>query len=567
MRAGHPERGGASLTIGGSQRETAGLACVRQRVHSTPHAHMLALARPRQPPPPPPPTANPSPRPASASASTALTTARNASSAPLLNPQRKPNLVEDASAPSATAMLASTSNGAAVSAGATTAAASAMDACDERTLLLSGSPKEDVAALAPSPPTTLPLVHTTTTTSTHPSQQRHQQRQNINNNNTRNEASASSGSSCGASANASSNNNNENSTISADGDADGDVEAGAGAGDDLSSDLSDRFPRPPATGNPKKAGKLSKLGTKSVGLKRVSFGSSKGSMVETLVFETPTPLSEHVEATFGFEAATSATDGVAVAAGQLQQASQSHLPLAGHGDYAKLNMDDSGIEVQEESERSIVRVSIYQSSQPQQICPPAEYILGPYSDGLDLTIGSYTIDPTTMSTTAATMQQHQQIGLGAAYDRQQSTDSGWDNPFRPGGDLSREADEIVNMIRGGKPITPTEDRTIGNGSAQHADDNCNGGTAVGESVTRTNLSQNQATAQNGTNSHASKSAAVGNATAGGGGGRPEGQSNSSTNGVTALGQVSKQVVPGPTSASHVVIDEKKNKKKGCCVVQ
>lgn len=29
-----------------------------------------------------------------------------------------------------------------------------------------------------------------------------------------------------------------------------------------------------------------------------------------------------------------------------------------------------------------------------------------------------------------------------------STDSGWDNPFRPGGDLSREADEIVNMIRG-----------------------------------------------------------------------------------------------------------------------
>lgn len=30
-----------------------------------------------------------------------------------------------------------------------------------------------------------------------------------------------------------------------------------------------------------------------------------------------------------------------------------------------------------------------------------------------------------------------------------STESGWDNPFRPGGDLSREADEIVNMIKGG----------------------------------------------------------------------------------------------------------------------
>ncbi|XP_051860924.1 putative lysozyme-like protein isoform X2 [Drosophila albomicans] len=169
-------------------------------------------------------------------------------------------------------------------------------------------------------------------------------------------------------------------------------------------------------------------------------------------------------------------------------------------------------------------------------------------------------------------------GLGPAYDRQQSTDSGWDNPFRPGGDLSREADEIVSMIRGGKPITPTEDRTIGNGNAQHGDDNCNGATtAIGESVTKTNLSQNQATAQNGTNSHGSK---VEGSTGGGGGGGAGGKSTAvagngkggggggeSNNGVTSLAQVSKQVVPGPTSASHVVIDEKKNKKKGCCVVQ
>ncbi|KAJ1523242.1 hypothetical protein ONE63_001124 [Megalurothrips usitatus] len=41
------------------------------------------------------------------------------------------------------------------------------------------------------------------------------------------------------------------------------------------------------------------------------------------------------------------------------------------------------------------------------------------------------------------------------YVRQNSTDSGWDNPFRPDGDLSREADEIVELIKGGKPITPT----------------------------------------------------------------------------------------------------------------
>lgn len=32
---------------------------------------------------------------------------------------------------------------------------------------------------------------------------------------------------------------------------------------------------------------------------------------------------------------------------------------------------------------------------------------------------------------------------------------GWDNPFRPDGDLSREADQIVELIKEGKPITPT----------------------------------------------------------------------------------------------------------------
>lgn len=37
-----------------------------------------------------------------------------------------------------------------------------------------------------------------------------------------------------------------------------------------------------------------------------------------------------------------------------------------------------------------------------------------------------------------------------------STDSGWDNPFQPDGDLSKEADEIVELIREGKPITPTQ---------------------------------------------------------------------------------------------------------------
>ncbi|KQS30442.1 probable serine/threonine-protein kinase nek3 isoform X1 [Drosophila erecta] len=477
----------------------------------------------------------------------------------------------------ATAMLSNGSAG--VAADVDVAAGVAAD-CDERTLLLS---EEIVVAPLPAttfsagvaaaaPPTSLPLVHTTTT---------QQNNNNVNNNNNgslvvsaknmANNKSNKNNSKC-KSNEASSSSNNNNAAAAAAATATTTTTAGvepvtttittattAADDEDISSDLSDKFPRPQ-----KKPGKLSKLGTKSVGLKRVSFGSSKGSMVETLVFETPTPLSEHMESTFGFDAAAnSAADTAAAAAGQPQLASTlaSHLPLAGgySGDYAKGTMDDSGIEVQEESERSIVRVSIYQSSQPQVICPPAEYL-----DYPEYNFSGNLLDYTTMATTAAGIPQQQVIGLGAAYDRQQSTDSGWDNPFRPGGDLSREADEIVNMIRGGKPITPTEERTIGNGSAQHVDDNCNGGTAIGESVIISNLSQNLATAQNGTNSHASATADAG---AGKAATATELSGGTGNNGVTSLGQVSKQVVPGPTSASHVVIDEKKNKKKGCCVLQ
>ncbi|XP_023218280.1 uncharacterized protein LOC111620565 isoform X2 [Centruroides sculpturatus] len=40
------------------------------------------------------------------------------------------------------------------------------------------------------------------------------------------------------------------------------------------------------------------------------------------------------------------------------------------------------------------------------------------------------------------------------YERQQSVDGGIDNPFRPDGELSREADTIVSLIKEGKPITP-----------------------------------------------------------------------------------------------------------------
>lgn len=58
--------------------------------------------------------------------------------------------------------------------------------------------------------------------------------------------------------------------------------------------------------------------------RRVSFGSSKGSMVETLIFETPTPLPEHSEREFFPSTNQTATD------------TQDNI------------LNDSGIELQEE---------------------------------------------------------------------------------------------------------------------------------------------------------------------------------------------------------------------------
>ncbi|XP_027200078.1 uncharacterized protein LOC113794180 isoform X2 [Dermatophagoides pteronyssinus] len=50
-------------------------------------------------------------------------------------------------------------------------------------------------------------------------------------------------------------------------------------------------------------------------------------------------------------------------------------------------------------------------------------------------------------------QQHSSIQVV----RTKNMENEEDNPFRPGSELSREADIIVNLIKEGKPITPTGD--------------------------------------------------------------------------------------------------------------
>ena len=49
-----------------------------------------------------------------------------------------------------------------------------------------------------------------------------------------------------------------------------------------------------------------------------------------------------------------------------------------------------------------------------------------------------------------------------------STESGQDNPFRPDGDLSREADELVELLKGGRPISEVlKNQEDAHAAAQH----------------------------------------------------------------------------------------------------
>lgn len=130
--------------------------------------------------------------------------------------------------------------------------------------------------------------------------------------------------------------------------------------------------------------------------------------------------------------------------------------------------------------------------------------------------------------------------LPSNYNRQMSTESGFDNPFRPGGDLSREADEIVNMIKSGKPITPNDvTDSLSNGHTTE-----NGAVAVAETVTKSEASQNQQSPKAGNGKEADQNGGAQNNT-----------------------QVSNSVVPSAQAASHVVVEDKKKKKCTCCVIQ
>ncbi|XP_076546234.1 uncharacterized protein LOC117607535 isoform X2 [Osmia lignaria lignaria] len=157
-------------------------------------------------------------------------------------------------------------------------------------------------------------------------------------------------------------------------------------------------------------------GAKHTSLKRVSFGSSKGSMVETLVYETP-----------------------------VQEEPEINRFLDHNGRVPSIITPvpdtDEG--------REMVRVSLL-GPQPSPTTPGVFQVQP---------IAISRIQPIDMDPVPAELLTTHTEHTAPAYHTQISTDSGWDNPFRPDGDLSREADEIVELIKGGKPITPTPGQT------------------------------------------------------------------------------------------------------------
>lgn len=190
-----------------------------------------------------------------------------------------------------------------------------------------------------------------------------------------------------------------------------------------------------------------------------------------------------------------------------------------------------------------------QQSKPQEVVLPDEPVV---------------LSESEFMMAAAALQDSHHVGnaMVTKFVRQESTDSGWDNPFRPGGDLSREADEIVELIKGGKPITPT---SAGNASplppsADERIDSNQTSTPITESPKKANataLSATPKTAKNGNVQNDAKSPLA----------SPPGKK-----GVSSPGKNEFDVQRGHTVAAgdasqveHVVI--KKKPKCKCCVIQ
>ncbi|XP_029668379.1 uncharacterized protein LOC115238565 isoform X2 [Formica exsecta] len=261
-------------------------------------------------------------------------------------------------------------------------------------------------------------------------------------------------------------------------------------------------------------------GAKHASLKRVSFGSSKGSMVETLVYETP-----------------------------VQEEPEINHFLDHNG-----RLPPPMIPVPDTDEgREKVRVSLL-GPQPSP-ATPGVLLLEP--------ITHLTGHPINMANNPAELLTTHTEHTTPAYHAQISTDSGWDNPFRPDGDLSREADEIVELIKGGKPITPTP----GQNAPPLPGCDATGKSAEHDSSSTSPLLKSA-------NCHSSPRPGQENGSAHGGTPAKGGSNQQHVNekvaasSRTATVEVARMTAQGPGDASQVEhVTLKKKPKCKCCVLQ
>lgn len=172
-------------------------------------------------------------------------------------------------------------------------------------------------------------------------------------------------------------------------------------------------------------------------LKRVSFGSSKGSMVETLVYDCDSvlPLKEE-EVPLKEEGGDAEAD--AVCSNSSKQPTLQQDPAINRADAVPICSQGSA---------SRLRVTYYESRRPLFV--PGE------SCGPDLVEPELSSPSQSSSEPAAAPGA--EITTATLHDMPttyvvQTVEAGWENPFRPGGELSLEADDIVRAIQSGKPL-------------------------------------------------------------------------------------------------------------------
>ncbi|XP_043236656.1 proteoglycan 4-like [Amphibalanus amphitrite] len=166
-------------------------------------------------------------------------------------------------------------------------------------------------------------------------------------------------------------------------------------------------------------------------LKRVSFGSSKGSMVETVVYdyEPAQPLREE--------------DGT-----------ESPTPRAGFTTSTPLSTPARPEPSAAERAASRVRVTYFESKKPLTV-PAVE--AGDTSTPEESDVSAPDALPQASPDVPAHTQVTASTGEMPTTYIVQTMDAGWENPFRPGGELSKEADQIVRAIQSGRPLDSSLD--------------------------------------------------------------------------------------------------------------